>query len=243
MEAVDVSKLSDQEQLQLAKKLSGNIRASLPKELYAGSFTLKSKLPYKAASFREVLFHRLSDLAEVTYDLFEIGRLLPAFVLSRAVVETTALLFGLYVKTSEFLEKPDEDSFDEFLMKGMMGSKDGTTTYSSYNALKAIDRLDKGFPGLRDMYNTLCEFTHPNWSGVMGAYSDIEREKFLLLLGREHGNPPLELGLGPFIGSLAVIQYYYNALADKLKQLNDAYEEGRIGSNSNSTRPPPAAGE
>ena len=231
MDAVDVSKLSDPERLALAKQLASNIRGSLLKQLYVGSYTLKSKLPFKAASFREVLFHRVSDIADVAIELYENERLVPAFIATRAVVETTAVLYWLYEKSRDFLEKPDEDSFDEFLMKGMLGSKDGTTKYESYNVLKSVDRLDKEFKGLREMYETLCEFTHPNWSGVMGSYSKLEKEKHTLHLGKGHRKPPLAFGVGPLIGSLAIFQDYYNALADVLKSLNDGYEQGKLGSN------------
>ncbi|MDP3823080.1 MAG: hypothetical protein Q8R33_16545 [Burkholderiales bacterium] len=224
MEAVDISKLTDAERLALAKQLASNIRGSLPKELYAASFTLKSKLPYKATSFREVLIHRVSDIADVAIDLYEKDRLVPAFIVTRAVVETTAVIYWLYQKSREFLEKQDEKSFDEFLMKGLLGSKDGTTEFESYNVLTAVDYLDKEFPDLRDMYNTLCEFTHPNWSGVMGSYSRIEKRKFLLHLGREFRKPPLAFGLGPLIGCLAIFQDYYSRLADVLKAINDYYE-------------------
>jgi hypothetical protein len=43
MNAVEVSTLTDPQRLDLAKQLASHIRGSLPKELYAGSFTLKSK--------------------------------------------------------------------------------------------------------------------------------------------------------------------------------------------------------
>jgi len=241
MDAVDVSKLSDSERLALAKQLASNIRGSLPKELYAGSFTLKSKLPYKATSFREVLIHRVSDIADVAIDLYEADRLIPAFIATRAVVETTAMVYWLHQRSREFLEKPDENSFDEFLMKGMLGSRDGTTKYDSYSVLTAVDRLDKEFNGLRKMYDTLCEFTHPNWSGVMGSYSKIEKEKLILHLGKHHRKPPLAFGLGPLIGSLAIFQDYYNVLADVLQSLNDGYEQGKLGSNPG-VQPTPASG-
>lgn len=227
MAAIDVSTLSDDERLALAKQLASDIRSSLPKELYAGSFTLKSKIPYKASSFREVLIHRVSDLADVAVELYEANYLVPAFIVTRSVVETSAVIYWLYQKSSEFIEKRDEEAFDEFIMKGMLGSKDGTTKYESYNVLTAVDRLDKEFPGLRDMYNTLCEFTHPNWSGVMGAYSRIEKEKYLLHLGKEHRRPPLALGLGPLIGGLAIFQDYYKALAKILTSINQHYESGK----------------
>lgn len=227
MAAIDVSILSDAERLALAKQFASNIRGSLPKELYAGSFTLKSKIPYKASSFREVLIHRVSDLADVAVELYEANRLVPAFIVTRSVVETTAVAYWLYQKSSDFIEKRDEEAFDEFLMKGMLGSKDGTTKYESYNVLTAVDRLDKEFPGLRDMYNTLCEFTHPNWSGVMGTYSRVEKEKYLLHLGKEHRQPPLAFGLAPLIGGLSIFQDYYNALAKILTSINEHYENSK----------------
>jgi hypothetical protein len=226
MNAVDVSTLSDPDRLALAKELASNIRSSLPKELYAGAYTLKSKIPFKAASFREVLMHRVSDIAEVAVELYESNRLVPAFIVTRALIETTATLYWLHQKSCEFLEKEDEDSYDEFLMKGMLGSKDGTTKHESYNVLTAVDRLDKEFKGLRQMYDTLCEFTHPNWSGVMGSYSKLDTKENILYLGKEHANPPLAFGLGPLIAGLAIFQDYYNALADVLTAINDRYEKG-----------------
>lgn len=225
MDPVDVSKLSDAERFALAKQLASSLRASLPNELCAGSFTLRSKLPYKATSFREVLIHRISDIADVAIDLYQNDRLVPAFIETRAVVETTAMIYWLYRKSCEFVEKPDEDSFDEFLMQGIFGSRDGTTKHESYNVLTAVDRLDKKFNGLGQMYDTLCEFTHPNWSGVMGSYSKIDKEKYVLYLGKEHRKPPLSFGLGPLIVSLVIFRDYYNALADVLKVINDRYDE------------------
>jgi len=225
MDAVDVSKLSDAERLDLAKTLANNIRTSLIKELYAGSYTLKSKLPLKAASFREALMHRLSDLADVCIELYETDRLVAAFVMTRGIVETAAMTYWLHKKTEDFLKSKDDNAYDKFLMKGILGSKDGTSRHKSYNVLTAIYHLDGEFKGFRGMYNTLCEFTHPNWSGVMGSYSKIDTKEHILHLGKGHRAPPLAFGLGPLIGSLAVFQDYYNALADQLKTINDWYEQ------------------
>lgn len=228
MDVPDLSKLSDDERLALAKKIAAEIAGSLPKELYAGSFTLHSKLPYKACSFREVLIHRVSDLADASIELLVVGNLVPAFVMVRSVVETTALMYWLHEKSKEFLEKRDENAFDEFLMKGMLGSKDGTTGETSYNILTAVDRLNKEFDGIRGMYDRLCEFTHPNWSGVMGSYSVIEKDKFLLHLGKHHRKPPVAFGLAPLIASLAIFGDYYNSTAALVKNINDSYEQKAV---------------
>lgn len=113
-------------------------------------------------------------------------------------------------------------------MKGLVGSKDGTTKIESHNILTAVDRLDKEFIGLRRMYDTLCEFTHPNWSGCMGSYSKLDAAKYTLHLGREHANPPVTaFGLVPLIAGLVIFQDHYNALSGLLKAINDRYD-GRI---------------
>jgi len=121
------------------------------------------------------------------------------------------------------LANGDVPSFDEFLMKGMLGSKDGTTQLEAYNVLKAVDRLDKKFDGLRGLYDTLCEFTHPNWSGAMGSYSAIDTAKYVLHLGKQHAKPPTPVGISALAISLTVFQVYYDALADVLKAINDKY--------------------
>lgn len=203
------------------------MRNSLPKELYAGAFTRRSKLPYKACSFRAVLIHRESDLADAAIALYEADRLVSAFVITLAVVETKAVMYGLHRKAQTFLKTKDEEAFDEFLMKGMLGSKNGTTQHESYNILTAVDRMSKEFEGLRNMYDSLCEFTHPNWSGVIGSYSNVDEEKLLLHLGKEHRKPLLAFGLGPLIGCLAIFTDHHNALADLLKSINELYENPR----------------
>jgi hypothetical protein len=226
MDTPDISKLDDFQQLALARQLATDIRSSLPMELCAGSFTSKSKLPFKAASFREVLIHRLSDLADISIELYETDRLVPAFLTTRGVVETVAMMYRLHCKTTKFLESKDKIAYDEFLMKGMLGSRDGTTCLESYNILSAVDPLNKEFKGFRKMFDTLCEFTHPNWSGTMGSYSKINSETYTLHLGKSHQKPPVAFGLGPLVASLVVFMNYYNDLADKLKTVNDRFERG-----------------
>jgi hypothetical protein len=223
VDVVNVSALSELGKLDLAKKFAANLRDSLPKELHAASFTLNSKFPFKATSFREFLIHRMSDIADVTVDLYENNRIVPAFIMTRSLIETTALLSQLHRKSCEFLETADEEAYDEFLMKGI-GSKDKSTEIDSQNILTAMNRLDSEFEGLRKMYDTLCEFTHPNWSGSMGSYSKLHAGKYTLHLGKEHANPPLAFGLVPLIAGFVIFQDHYNELSTVLKAINDKYD-------------------
>jgi hypothetical protein len=228
MVAVNLSKLSDAERLALAKQRVSDIRDSLPKELYAGSFTLESKLPWKATQLRELLLHRVSDIADVAIELYESGRAVPALILTRALVKTTAMVYRLFQKSREFMIQPDDKSYDDFLIKGLLGSKNERTKVESYNVLTAVNHLDRKFNGLRKMYDTLCEFTHPNWCGVMGSYSMIDEEQYVLYLGKNAAHLPLQFCLAPLITSLCIFVEYYDQLADLLKSINDRYEQKSV---------------
>jgi uncharacterized YccA/Bax inhibitor family protein len=74
-----------------AKGRSDLIAKSLPLKVVAAALTFKSKLPFKALSVREVLIYRVSALSAAAVEMFEQRRLVPAAVLTRAVVETVAV--------------------------------------------------------------------------------------------------------------------------------------------------------
>lgn len=226
MKIVDIENLDDKKRLTLAKELTTNITECLPKEVDARAFTLESKIPFKATSLCEVLIHRIAELASIAVDLYEKDKLVSAFVITRAVIETVAMIYWLHEKVAEFLVSKDIQELDEFLTRAMLGSRDGTTNLESYNVLTAVDRADKEFPGFRKSYDHLCEFIHPNWCGALGSYGKIDRERFKLRLGSGVRRPPLTLGLSPLIGGLTIFEHYYNDLADLLYKMNDYLDSG-----------------
>jgi hypothetical protein len=219
-------KKSEREYLVEARVFATNIFASLPLTVEAAALTWKSKIPFKALSLREVLIHRVSELAMVAVDLYECDKLVPAFIITRAVVETVAMTYWLSQKVGLFLDSKDIKELDEFLMKAMHGSRDSSTPLDSYNVLTAVDRMNKEYDGFRKMYDGLCEFAHPNWSGVLGAYGKVDHQRYSLSLGSKNSRVPIILGLAPFNASLKLFEHYYNDLTEQLNTLN-AYFEGQ----------------
>lgn len=222
----DVNNWDNEKKLKLARDFALNIPADLPKKIEARAFTLKSKIPFKATCLREVLLHRIAELASVAVELYEKDKLVPAFIITRAVVETASMIFWLNEKISDFFLSKDVKLLDGFLMKAMLGSRDGTTELESYNILTAVDRVNKRFSGFRRMYDRMCEFTHPNWSGSLGSYGKIDK-KHQLNLGANLRRPPIEFGLDPLIWGLGIFEYYYNDLADRLYDLNNYFDVER----------------
>jgi hypothetical protein len=69
----------------------------------------------------------------------------------------------------------------------------GTGYESEFKAtsiLTHLDKLDKTYQGIKESYDVLCEFVHPNWDGVQGSYSILnEKEKksdIMKVINSEH---------------------------------------------------------
>ena len=203
-----------EESLWHAKKITAEFRQNLPKRIYAASLSVKSKIPFKAVPLREVLFYRITELAEVACALYEEKKIVSAFIITRAVMETAAVLYWLHTQIQAVVESKELGDVDTFLMRALFGWRDATMPAQAFNILKAIDEVEKQFTGYRGLYDALSEFTHPNWSGVHGAYAKTDRENFLENLGPEFTELPLVIGLKPLPASLEVFKFYYDQLSE-----------------------------
>ena len=223
MNGLDYSKLSHSELLTIARDSASEMFKILPKTIYLGSLTLESKLPWKAVVLRESLLHRFSDFLDAAVKLYDADRAIPAFSVTRAVMETTAMMYWLSIKAKEFSETKDVDAFDEFLMKGMFGGRDVGSPLSPYNILTAVDHIDKQINGTRAIYDILCEFTHPNYAGVLGSYTHFDVQQHITYFGKEQSKVQIEFGLIPLVACIEVFEVIYNSLASTLKEINDSY--------------------
>jgi hypothetical protein len=79
------------------------------------------------------------------------------------------------------------------------------------------------FSGMREMYAGLCEFTHPNYSGLTGSYCSIDENEHIANLGRDNSGLPTHYGLIPLIVCADLFTDYYNSLAKKLEVINNFY--------------------
>ena len=224
---------TEKKELAKAKQLSRQLSSNLPKKIKATSLSDYSKLPFKAFSLRGVLIHRITELSEVAIELFELKKIVPAIIMTRAVFETTAVLYWLYKSIKQVCATKEIGNIDEFFMKSLFGSKNEERLPESYNILTAINHTDKDFQGYRNAYNSLSEFAHPNWSGLFGAYSKLNQEKIILELGKEVGNIPLSVALPLLLGALTLFIDCYNEMETYLLQFNEICDEICQNSNKN----------
>jgi hypothetical protein len=208
---------------ELVKQLTKNLPLGVSRE----SVSTTSKTALKAYVIRASLFHRMTELTEVAVDLYRQDQLIAAFVITRSAFETAALVYHTYKHIKKVVETGKIGDIDERLMEVLFGERLPETEYKTVNILTAIDKLDKEVTGVRDMYDGLCEFAHPNWSGAMGAYVKADQDFFTLNFNQKHENIPPEVGLLALIAALSAFEHYESAMSAILPSFTKIHEEGR----------------
>jgi hypothetical protein len=217
---------SNAQHLAEAQDFSDRLNASLPDRIQIAALTLKSKLPFKALSIRELLIHRMAALASASVDLFKQQRAIPAVILTRAIVETAAVMLTFHERLGRFLNDKNKDiaALDGFLMQCLLGSRNNPDMPTATNILTLVDRVEQELPGFRRTYDSLCECAHPNWAGAFGAYGEIDKDKFELKLGPAERSTAYTVGLAALSGSLMIFEHYYNDSGDLVRKFNDYFE-------------------
>jgi len=217
---------SNAQHLAEAQDFSDRLNASLPDRVQIAALTLKSKLPFKALSIRELLIHRMAALASAAVDLFKQERAIPAVILTRAIVETAVVMFIFHERLSRFLNDQSKDiaAFDEFLMRCLLGARNNPEMPTPTNILTLVDRVEQRIPGFRSVYDGLCECAHPNWAGTFGAFGQIDKENFELKLGPAERSTAYGVGLAALSGALMIFEHYYNDSGDLVRNFNEYFE-------------------
>lgn len=219
--------MTAEEALAEARLTSERLNASLPSLVRAGELTHKSKLPFKAVSIRELLMHRVSALSCSAVDQFESKEVISGIVLTRAIVETVAVLYCLNKRLEQFVAAPgdvEEERLDDFLMKSLVGARWEEHPVQAQNVLSFIDKVSKEIELFRESYDSLSEYAHPNWSGMLGTYGEFNRERMELVLGNRTGAPGMRSGCTVLATALDIFAYTYNSMSETLHAFNAYFE-------------------
>jgi hypothetical protein len=214
--------------LKKSRELVDVIASSLPNRIEIAGLPLNSKIPFKAVSLRELLFHRAAALAGPAVSLYEAGNMVSGVLLTRALMETVAVLVDLQTKLDSFLETKDEQSLDAFLMRCMFANRyedDGKKDkYYTSSILSFIDRFDKKVEGFRATYDALSEYSHPNWSGLLGSFGSIDQANFIIDFGPKPTGAVKVTGVTALAATLEVLRLYYDEMPESLIALNRHFE-------------------
>jgi hypothetical protein len=158
-------------------KMINELRLHLVDIIEHFHYSKTAKIPFKVHSFIEIMNLRMLDFSEAVQLLLKQDKVVPAIPLIRSLFENVAITYRVIsaVESSLSNNKLTND-FDDLITKIKFGTR-YKDEIVSINILTQIDKLDKQFNGLRKYYDALCEFTHPNWDGVEGSYSELDEVK------------------------------------------------------------------
>ena len=187
-------KRTDQQLSSEIRDLIRSLQLQLVSHLDGIENTAQQRLLRLYDVWRQVILRRTTDTADGALSFFEQQRLVPACILTRSVVETTAVQYYVHKKLILHTEKADHQSIHKLFMSAVFGRRDQEWRQSPIQVLTAIDHLDKKFPGFRSEYDRLCEYVHPNLAGGYGTYVRREDDHFVSYFG----NNPQGLEMGPW---------------------------------------------
>ena len=204
--------------------------ASLPESFEIAMLSLNSKLPFKALSVREVLIHRIADLTLSAAECLRAERVISAATLTRGAMETLARVMELEARIARFLAEPDVKAMNDYLDCSLLGSRTDAEMPRAINILTAIQKADKEIPDFEKNYENMCEYAHPNWSGGLGTFGQIDQENFRLILKNpERAYRALRTTALLLNATLGAFEAWYNRLADSIKAFNEHFENNKDG--------------
>jgi len=180
-----------------------------------------SKVPYKLLCLRALYQVRICDLGHASHLLYTKKAYLPAFVLTRAVMETVAMHYVCFSKVSASVKKNNVDDVDDFLMQALLGTRDDTGSIKHYNALTAVQHVGKRNKAFEELYLGLCEFTHPNWGGVSLAYSEQIDEGHMVMKTIRDSSFADTIGMKPLMASLMLFDEIYHGIEELIPKFTE----------------------
>lgn len=182
-----------------------------------------AKLPFKVYDLLQIGLRRNLELAEAAVRELNRQNVSTSFVLARAALETTCLLYDAMRRVMAATEKDDTkelDELDKFLMDVLFGAKSQAWGFSeelvARNILTIIQRLSKQLGiDLMWFYDGLSEYAHPNYHGMMAVYRETA----------EVGNPIVKFADSPNEQRDASLTTAIGALVIALDMLRIAFEE------------------
>ena len=112
---IDETLFNEKELLQKGLKLSAQLKACRPPRVDPATISTKAKIPFKALCIREVLLYRVSELAEVALMCYQQNQLVAAATLTRALLESVALLYWLYKELTAAVAEKSTGKIDDCL--------------------------------------------------------------------------------------------------------------------------------
>lgn len=160
------------------------------KDLRAELAELSAGLLHEHGPNEKVIEHalrwRVVELGEDACVLFERGRVLASALCARACLESAALLHAI---TTRLPSDPESAEISDWVVRHTFGGREQNVQPSDagerlvvQNVLSHLNKIPPvdGETVRESVYDTLCEYAHPNYLGVMGYFATPREDDFAL---------------------------------------------------------------
>ncbi|MCX8477416.1 MAG: hypothetical protein MT490_16630 [Sphingomonas sp.] len=140
----------------------------------------KWKATFRSMMLREAVCWRAQDLLAQSFALHEQGYGLGTRILIRSAFETLATLVYLNQLMQQVLDgRLNFHLFGDKTTKLLLGSRNGDREGPrSINILTVLEKCDKRYPGMMEVYADLSESAHPSYAGLCMGYSKVNYDEY-----------------------------------------------------------------
>lgn len=169
--------------LREAERALGPLKTILPLEVNE----IITQGAARAFYLRAGLLHRTADIASSAIESYSRWRLMPAFLMTRAVLETVAVYYCLYQETEEGVGSQDTGEAGRRVEAFVSGSNGHNyKDPQSADILAAVDRLEPVVRDVRADYDQLNTIALPSWGGTFEYYSAMHSDRIGVWFDSSH---------------------------------------------------------
>jgi hypothetical protein len=179
-------------------------------EVTATGDLLESKTAWKCATLQQSLLYRITALGTGCASMWNVGNVVGSILCGRALLETIVVAHHVRDELLRLVPAKDVDAIDDLANSHLFATRNEETIASGHghqarSILTYVDKFDKKIAGVRDAYDFLSEFAHPNGSGHLFTYGEMNRQTGAVTF---HEAAPRVLGIqGHVITCFMLIQF------------------------------------
>jgi methyl-accepting chemotaxis protein len=139
---------------------------------------LQSKTAWKCAVLQQSLLYRITLLAKGCADAWNAENIVCSVLAARALLETVALAMHISERLEQLMEEKKVAALDDLANEILFSTRndevvEGGFGHRATNVLGFIDKLERKMAGIRESYEFLSEWCHPNASGHLFTYGEM----------------------------------------------------------------------
>ena len=232
---ISLSVLADEKKQELVPKINNNV--------------VLTKLVFRFLVYIQIALYRICDISKSILKSWEDKNISSAFILLRALYENISVIYETNLRLEKLIKKGDFILIHKLIYNLIYCSRNEKTivdavqielerikkgigafeneeeirkVYTARQILDVMDAISKIEPEHKADYDRLCEYTHPNYDGMLGLYG-MWKDEFTLKISNENGVS--EINVNNFFTRFnSSILMFIKAYDEILKKFNDITE-------------------